>query len=1057
MRKLMLTLMTASMAFLAYGGDLDASIFGEIKARNIGPATMSGRITCIDSPKGQPTVFYVGTAGGGVWKSEDGAVNFKSIFDDYTQSIGCLTVDPGNPDTIWVGTGEINTRNSVSYGDGLYKSTNGGKSWSHLGFKDSERIAAIKVHPTNSDIVYVAVLGHLWSDSEERGLYKTEDGGKTWNRIQYVDDKTGCIDVDLDPQEPDTIYAAFWQVRRWPWFFESGGPGSALFKSTDGGESWSSLRNGLPEGNLGRIDLDIAQSRPNRLYAIVEAGDNQTGLYRSDDTGHSWKRVNNSFNVKARPFYLSTVKVDPKDYNRVYNPSYQLAYSEDGGESFPLSAAFGSGVHPDHQAIWINPDNPNHVVIGTDGGVYVSHDRADNFNFVATLPVSQFYHVTVDDQIPYNVYGGLQDNGSWFGPSAAPGGGIGNEAWLNLGGGDGFCVLRDRADSRYVYWESQGGNLNRLDMKAKENKTITPYPEGGMEKNRFNWNTPLVASPTNPKTIYFGSQYLYRSYDHGETWVRISPDLTTDDPEKQRQEESGGLTEDATSAENHCTIFTIAESSLDENIIWVGTDDGNVQVTRDGGETWTNVTANISGLPANTWCSQVWPSTHDKATVYATFDGHRSGDKAPYVFKSTDFGNQWQALATEDILGHAHVIRQDPVNPQLLFLGTEAGLFASFDDGGQWLHFRGGLPPASIRQMSYGPDGDDLVLATHGRGIYIIDNMTPLRNLTTEILSQKVALLPSKPAHALSQSVNLGNFNAGSFSAPNPEEGVTITYFLQKRHIFGDLYIEIFDTEGNLVQKVTGGKRKGLNRAFWKMRQKPPKVARSSALSFGVTFGPLSKEGKYKAVLTKGKNKYETMVEVLPSKLNPHPKEDRDLQFKTVMTLYDMLEDMAFLSAQVKDLNKQVGERIESAKKKRLKKNLETQKTKLEKVAESIVTDSGSIFVDKARLREEVSGLYAAVVGYGGAPSNNQLDQLKVLQEKMEALNKEASAATDIDALNQDLEKAGLEPMTLLTKEAWEKQEEKGGGTFSYGDYKTFAKHYAPHLLPSLLLTPQFN
>ena len=1056
MRTLIFVLVTASMA-TAFGSDLDESIFGEIKARNIGPATMSGRITCIDSPQGQPNVFYIGTAGGGVWKSEDGAINFKSVFDDYNQSIGCLTVDPQNPGTIWVGTGEINTRNSVSYGDGLYKSEDGGKSWKHLGFEDSERIAAIKVHPSNSKVVYVAVQGHLWDDSEERGLYKTEDGGDTWNRIQYVDEKTGCIDVDLDPQEPDTVYAAFWQVRRWPWFFESGGPGSALFKSTDGGKNWEKLKTGLPEGDLGRIDLDIAQSRPNRIYAIVEAGDNQTGLYRSDDTGHSWERVNNSFNVKARPFYLSTVKIDPQDYNRVYNPSYQLAYSKDGGKSFPISVSFGSGVHPDHQAIWINPDNPNHVVIGTDGGVYVSHDRADNFNFVATLPVSQFYHVTVDEEIPYNVYGGLQDNGSWFGPSAAPGGGIGNEAWLNVGGGDGFCVHRDREDSRYVYWESQGGNLNRLDLKAKENKTIKPYPEGGMEKNRFNWNSPLVASPTNPKTIYFGSQYLFRSMDHGETWDRISPDLTTDDPEKQRQEESGGLTEDATSAENHCTIFTISESPLDENIVWAGTDDGNVQVTRDGGENWTNVTANISGLPANTWCSQVWASSHDKATVYATFDGHRTGDKTPYVYKSSDFGNQWQALATSDIKGHAHVIRQDPVNPQLLFLGTENGLFASFDDGGQWLHFRGGLPPVSIRQMTYGPDQDDLVLATHGRGIYIIDNMTPLRNLTSEILNQKVALLQSKPAHALSQGVNLGNFNAGSFSAPNPEEGVTITYFLQKRHIFGDLYIEIFDLDGNLVQKVSGGKRKGLNRAFWKMRQKPPKIARSSALSFGATFGPLSKEGQYKAVLTKGKQKYETTVEILPSKLNPHPKADRDLQYKTVMSLYTMLENMAFLSSQVNDLNKQIENRLESANKNRLKKKLESKKAALEELANSIVTDTSSIFVDKARLREEVSGLYSAVAGYGGAPSNNQLDQLKVLEGKMADLEKDAANVTGIESLNGDLEKAKMKTLTLLTREAWEKEEEKNSGNFSYEDYKTFAKRFAPYLFPGVLAAPRFQ
>jgi len=675
---------------------------------------------------------------------------------------------------------------------------------------------------------------------------------------------------------------------------------------------------------------------------------------------------------------------------------------------------------------------------------------------VATLPVSQFYHVSVDNDIPYNVYGGLQDNGSWYGPSSSPGG-IDNHDWVNVGGGDGFCVHRDPEDPKFIYWEIQGGNLSRFNTVAKENKTITPYPEAGMEKNRFNWNTPLVKSPTDPNTMYFGSQYLFRTRDKGENWERISPDLTTDDPEKQRQEESGGLTEDATTAENHCTIFTIAESPLDASIIWAGTDDGNIQVTEDGGTSWRNCVSAIPDLPKNTWCSSIWPSVHQKNVVYATFDGHQTGDKTPYVYKSIDLGKSWKALGSEGIEGHVNVIRQDPMNPKLLFLGTEVGLYVSFNDGNQWLHFRGNLPKVSIRQMTFSEDHLDLVLATHGRGIYIIDNITPFRNLTESVLSEKVALLPSLPAHALALGGSFGNFNAGSFTASNPEEGVTITYYLQKRHIFGDLFIEIFDEDGKLITKLSGGKRKGLNRTFWKMRQKPPKIAQSSALSFGTAFGPLVKEGKYRAVLTKGKETLETQVEILPSRLNPHSKEDRDLQFKTVMSLYDMLEEMAFLSALTTDLSEKLGARAEATSRKSLKKKLTDHQAKVDALRNTIVADTSSIFVDKNRLREEVSNLYSAVANYGGAPSNNQLEHLKTLESKMATLNSDSEKLVAIENLNLDLKKAKLEPIELLTKEQWLDADSKSSGTMGYADFKTFTKYFEPYLQPLQRMNIRFN
>lgn len=1010
-------------------GKIDSSIFGEIKARNIGPAVMSGRITDIDCPRSQSNTIYVGTAGGGVWKSENAGMSFKSIFDDHMQSIGCVTVDPSNPETVWVGTGEINTRNSVSYGDGLYRTTDGGKTWENMGFPDSERIAEVRVHPKDSNVVYVAVLGHLWDDHEQRGLYKTTDGGKTWERLLYVDQATGCIDVDLDPQEPDTLYAAMWQVRRLPYFFESGGPGSGLYKSTDGGKTFEKLSNGLPEGPLGRIDLDIAPSRPNRLYAMVESA--ETGLFRSDDMGQSWKKVSSAFGIKARPFYLSTVKVDPEDYNRVYNPSFQLTVSTDGGESFPGGLPFGSNVHPDHQAIWINPERADEVVIGTDGGLYISRDRAKTFRFVSSLPVSTFYRVSVDRQVPYKVYGGIQDNGSWIGPSASPGG-IGNEDWMNVGFGDGFCVFADGEDPNYVYWEMQGGILSRIDLTTFEVKNIVPYPEKGMEKNRFNWNSPFVTSPTNPKTIYFGSQYLYRSRDRGDSWTRISPDLTTDDPEKQRQEESGGLTKDSTTAENHCTLFSIAESPLDQNLIWAGSDDGNLQLTLDGGGNWKNTVGNIPDLPANTWCSSVTPSPHGRETVYATFDGHRTGDKAPHVFRSDDLGATWTSLSSEVLSGHCHMIKQDPVNPELLYLGTETGLFVSFDNGTRWVRFQGNFPRVSVRDMAFQEDEHDLVVATHGRGIYILDDLTPLRNLTGEVLESKVAFLPSRPARIVIQQGMPDMQGTNNYLAANPPEGVHITYYLRRRHMFGDLKLEIYGDDGNLIKTLIGGKRKGINRVYWKMRGKPPKLGKSESMSImtlvGALFGPRVKEGKYRVKMIKGEDSFETEVELIPGKLNKHSKADRDLQHETVMKVYDMQQNLGFLADRLGNLREQCESRAEAVGKGRLAKTLTGRARQLAGFHARILTDVDNIFVARDRLRDEVIALYSAVSGYGGRPGDSQVAQAEAFAQGIADLEKECAPAFELADLNRALASKDQEPLTLLERDAWLEQSEIGSG-----------------------------
>ena len=1028
-------LLVCGLVTSVQGQDIDASVFGEIQPRNIGPAVMSGRITDIDSPQGKPHIIYVGTAGGGVWKSVDAGINFKSIFDDHPQSIGTLTVDPSNPDTVWVGTGEINTRNSVSYGHGLYKTTDGGENWKLMGFEDSERIAEIRVHPEDANVVYVAVLGHLWGAHETRGLYKTTDGGETWERILYVDENTGCIDLDLDPQNPDLIYAAMWQVRRWPWFFESGGAGSGLYKSEDGGKNFRRLTQDLPE-TLGRIDLDIAPSRPNRVYAMVEGGKGETGIYRSDDHGESWKKVSDNFNNVARPFYLTTVKVDPQDHNRVYNPSFQLSISKDGAESFS-GFTFGGGVHADCQAIWINPDDPNHVILGTDGGIYISHNRGEDFRMVPNLPVSQFYRVTVDNARPYNVYGGLQDNGSWMGPSAAAGG-INNRDWENVGGGDGFCVMADREDPHIVYWSAQGGNLNRRDMETGENKSIVPYVEQGMERDRWNWNTPLVASPTT-ETINVGSQYVYRSTDNGDSWTRISPDLTTDDPEKQKQENSGGLTRDVTSAETHCTIFTIEESPLDAQVIWVGTDDGNLMLSRDGGKNWENKIDNIEGVPANTWVSSVWPSRHKAGTVYVTFTGHRLGDKTPYVYRSDDFGASWTSLASDVIKTHCHVIRQDLVNPDLLFLGTENGLYLSIDNGKQWLHFTNGLPPVSIREMAFQEREQDLVLATHGRGIYIFDDLTPMRAITKETLSQKVAILPNRPALALTQRGRSISPGGTWYTAPNPGEGINIIYYLQRRHIFGNLTIEVADADGDVIKTLQAGKRKGINRVYWSTRLRPPRVAAGRTFAAGGLTGPRAPEGTYTVRLIKGKETYETTVEVAASPLSKHSAEDRAIQYETMMALYRLQEDLGFLSDQIKDLEKQCEDRKEKTDNKKLTEQLEKRVEDLTAFHDTIVSPSDSVFVDQDRLREFIVSLYFAVSGYKGRPTANQLDRAKGLELQFQETKQRAESVLAIAELNKTLARRKLDPLTLLDRETWEKDREEGsaGGVFTHPKYLT--------------------
>jgi len=932
-----------------------------------------------------------------------------------------------------VGTGESWTRNSTSVGDGLYRTTDGGDSWQRVGLETSERIARIQVSPADGNTVWACATGHLWGSHEERGVFKTADGGKTWKKVLYVDADTGCSDLSVDPQDPSILVAGMWQFRRNPWSFRSGGKGSGLYKSTDGGETWRPLKTGLPAGEKGRIAVAMAPSRPSVVYALVEA--EETALYRSDDVGESWRQVNSSFNVQARPFYFARIVVDPTDFNTVYKPGLSLTVSTDGGKTFNSafgSGGFGSGPHSDHHALWINARNPNELLLGTDGGVYMSYNKGLQWRFLKTLPVSQLYHVSYDMSRPYRVFGGLQDNGSWAAPSSGIGGGIQNRDWFNIGGGDGFWAFSDPTEPDLVYVEYQGGEISRRRISTGEEKILKPLPGADEPSYRFNWNTPIHVSPNEPGTIYLGSQFLFRSRDRGDSWERISPDLTTNDPAKQQQLQSGGLSRDNSSAENHTTIYSISESPRNTKVIWVGTDDGNLQVTRDGGAHWTNVAPNVAGLPKGTWVSTVEAGRFDEGTAFATFDGHQTGDMKTYVYKTVDFGQTWKPLATDALAGYAHVVRQDLESPDLLFLGTEQGLFISIDGGARWARFTGRFPKVAVRDLAIQPREADLLIATHGRGIYILDDITPLRKLTAEALGADVTMLPSRKAAMVIPAGIQGFPGDDEFFAFNPEEAASITYYLKKRHLFGDMKIEVYDSKGQLVSTLPAGKRRGINRVHWPMRLPPPKLPPANSLVIGsqfAMFGPRVPPGTYTVKLIQDDKTYASQVELVPDPRSSHSAEDRAMQYDTAMTLYGMLGRLTYVADAVKALGDAARQRGEALPKgDRLREQLGSLGRTLEAFRATLVaTGPGGWLSGEEQLREKMATVYGGINGYDGRPTKSQIDQAKVLDDQLARAEARLAALQkgEVAAANRELEKRKLEPLKAKSREEWEKEDGK--------------------------------
>lgn len=1001
---------------------LSSASFGQMEARAIGPAVMSGRITAIEGENKDPRTIYIGTAGGGVWKTRTGGYTFEPLFDKYPQSIGALAIDQQHPDTVWVGTGESNMRNSVAVGLGIYRTTDGGRNWTKMGLDNSEHISKIIIHPTNANTLYVAVPGKLWSDSPDRGLYKTTDGGKTWEKILYTDEKTGCADVIMDPRDPNVLWASMWQFRRTPYSFVSGGPGSALHKSTDGGKTWRKITNGLPKGAFGRIALALAPSAPDNLLAIVES--ENTGLYISADGGENWKLQSSTSNVTARPFYFSTLVVDPFDAKRVYRPAFSLSMSNDGGYSFSDAGNDGGWVHSDHHALWINPQNTHQLYLGTDGGVYTSLDRGVTWSHLNTLPVSQFYHVQVDDKTPYNVYGGLQDNGSWRGPSASPGG-IENKDWLVVGGGDGFWVQPDAKDPNFVFSESQGGNMSVLDLQTNQSLDIQPQALQGDPKLRWNWNAPMVRGQVNPNVLYAGAQFLFKTSDRGRSWERISPDLSTNDTIKQKQYASGGLTVDNTSAENHCTIFAIAPSPLDENLLYVGTDDGNIQLTRDGGKNWELISKNIPGIPAGTWVSSLEPSRHDRNTVYATFDNHAYGDIKSYAAKSADQGKTWTALPLEGVQGYAHIIREDRLNAKLLFLGTEFGLYISNNGGDSWVLFKSGLPEyVAVRDLVIHPRTNDLVMATHGRGIYILDDISPLRLLTPELLQKDAALLPTRPAAVTTGHYGQAFPNTGSYVGPNPTELAQITYYLKDRISTGDVAIDILNDKGELLVSLPGTKRKGLNVARWDMRLKAPKAAKGvlvqgEAGAYAGAFGPMAIPGKYKIRLKTPTVTDEGVLELIPDPISPNL--DYAKRHEISHKLFGMVEELGLLVAKVQALKDSTEKRVPLVKSKKLKANLAQYAVELEAFRKTLTeTIESKGITGEEKLRVLIGRLYVYAENSDLLPTESALKRMAFLRGELNtAQTKGSDYFKRLEAFNAELKKDKLPPLTLIDKETF--------------------------------------
>jgi photosystem II stability/assembly factor-like uncharacterized protein len=1010
-------------------GFFTSSVLDKLHWRCVGPANPGGRIDDVAVVENNPRIIYVATASGGLWKTTNNGVTWVPVFDGQTtSSIGDVTVAPSNPDVVWVGTGEPNNRQSSSWGDGVFKSTDGGKTWKNMGLRDTHHIGRIAIHPADPDTVYVAALGHLWGPNKERGLFRTTDGGETWVNTKYIDENTGFVDVVMNPENPSVLYAAAYQRRRRGWGFNGGGPGSGLYKTSDGGESWVKLENGLPSGNVGRIGVFVYRRNPDIVYATVEH--KEGGVFRSEDNGLSWKKMSS---INPRPMYYSKIRIDPNNDQKIWVLGGAMFISEDGGKTFKAETYRPQHslrrIHSDHHAMWINPADSNHMIVGSDGGIYFSYDGGQTWDFINTLPLGQVYEISHDMQNPYFVYGGLQDNDIWGGPSATRHSlGITNDDWFKITGGDGLNVQVDPTNHTTIYALFQQGNLFRFDLKTGESKPLRPEPEKEKETFRFNWNSPILISPHNPNTIYLGGNKLFTSHDRGETW-ESSIDLTKQiDPDKLPL--MGTFSDENTLSLNdgiacYSDITTVAESPLKKGLLYVGTDDGNLQVSRNGGKTWKNVADKIPGVPKNTYVSRVIASSHAEGSAYAAFDGHRDDNFKAYVFLTTDCGESWKSISSNlPEGGTVNVIREHHRNPNLLFVGTERGAYVSMDRGKNWVKIKSNLPIVPVDDIAIHPQTNDLILGTHGRSIWILDDITPLEQLTESLLASPCHLFRIRETIRFIPFDNKGTIGHRFFVAPNPPEGAIISYYLRD-NIQEGVKIVIENKEGKKIRELKGPGKRGISRINWDLRySSPPQATQGEFGRYFSVQAPPVLPGEYKATLIALGKKMSETLEVAGDPRLDVSFEARKNQHEALYFLYSLYPLLHATCQTVVDISEQA-----SAVKKALKE--------LPQIPESLHKEAAETFNKIEDVRLELlgnpklgwSGVSVSVranlvlpgrtlEGYTGAPSYRLLQKIQKNAGKLQSLIKKMNEIIkeDIPRLNRLLKKNNISPQISAEK-----------------------------------------